>query len=77
MPSRVSPTATASIATFSPQFLRSTPQAVLRSQGVDPTRKEAYLSPADFLDVFKVTKEEFMKFPTWRQQQRKKLVRLF
>nr|XP_023410602.1 villin-like protein [Loxodonta africana] len=41
-------------------------------EGVDPTRKEFYLSDSDFQDIFGKSKEEFYRMAKWKQQQEKK-----
>uniref|UniRef100_A0ACB8FW99 Uncharacterized protein n=1 Tax=Sphaerodactylus townsendi TaxID=933632 RepID=A0ACB8FW99_9SAUR len=46
-------------------------------EGVDPTKKEYYLSDADFCDIFGKTKEEFYQMPKWKQQNEKKQFGLF
>eukprot|EP01121_Diplochlamys_sp_Union-15-3_P004709 TRINITY_DN14910_c0_g1_i1.p1 TRINITY_DN14910_c0_g1~~TRINITY_DN14910_c0_g1_i1.p1 ORF type:complete len:321 (+),score=83.44 TRINITY_DN14910_c0_g1_i1:80-964(+) len=44
---------------------------------VDTDRLEAHLSDKEFLEVFKVSKQEFYKFPRWKQLRVKKEVGLF
>uniref|UniRef100_A0A8C5P405 Villin-like n=1 Tax=Jaculus jaculus TaxID=51337 RepID=A0A8C5P405_JACJA len=46
-------------------------------QGVDPTRKEFYLSDADFQEIFGKSKEEFYSLAKWKQQQEKKKLGFF
>ncbi|XP_065574838.1 advillin-like [Artemia franciscana] len=45
--------------------------------GVDATKKETYLTIEDFKEAFKMTKEEFAKLPTWKQQDLKKSAGIF
>ncbi|KAG1701627.1 hypothetical protein DVH05_010931 [Phytophthora capsici] len=46
-------------------------------EGIDITRKEAYLSDADFQTVMEMSKSEFEGLPKWKQQAKKKEVGLF
>ncbi|XP_077159180.1 villin-like protein [Paroedura picta] len=46
-------------------------------EGVDPAKKEYYLSNSDFGDIFGKTKEEFYQMPKWKQQNEKKQYGLF
>nr|XP_020141080.1 villin-like protein isoform X3 [Microcebus murinus] len=46
-------------------------------EGVDPARKEFYLSDSDFQDIFGRSKEEFYSMATWKQQQEKKRLGFF
>ena len=46
-------------------------------QGVDPTRKEAYLSDEQFLDVIGMTPAAFNDVKKWKQQDIKKAKNLF
>ncbi|VFV38075.1 villin-like isoform 1 [Lynx pardinus] len=46
-------------------------------EGVDPARKEFYLSDSDFQEIFGKSKEEFYSMAKWRQQQEKKQLGLF
>ncbi|XP_074841267.1 villin-like protein [Carettochelys insculpta] len=46
-------------------------------EGVDPTKKEHYLSDADFQDIFGKSKNEFYQMPRWKQQNEKKQHGLF
>ena len=46
-------------------------------EGVDPTRKEQYLSDAAFQEAFKMTKDEFSKLKKWKQQNLRKEKGLF
>ncbi|XP_075404001.1 villin-like protein [Tenrec ecaudatus] len=41
-------------------------------EGVDPARKEFYLSDSDFQAIFGKSKEDFYRLALWRQQQEKK-----
>lgn len=45
--------------------------------GIDPSRKEEYLSPEEFKKVFGKTKEEFQAFPAWKKIREKKRLGLF
>ncbi|XP_006512124.1 villin-like protein isoform X2 [Mus musculus] len=45
--------------------------------GVDPARKEFYLSDSDFQDIFGKSKEEFYSMAKWKQQQAKKKLGFF
>uniref|UniRef100_A0A8C6GFI8 Villin-like n=1 Tax=Mus spicilegus TaxID=10103 RepID=A0A8C6GFI8_MUSSI len=45
--------------------------------GVDPARKEFYLSDSDFQDIFGKSKEEFYSMAKWKQQQEKKKLGFF
>jgi hypothetical protein len=45
--------------------------------GLDNTRREKYLSPEDFQEYFKLTKEEFAKFPKWKRDKAKRKLGLF
>lgn len=44
---------------------------------VDPSRKEDYLSDAEFLTVFKVDREAFKALPAWKQTNLKKSTNMF
>ena len=44
---------------------------------IDPTRRELYLSDADFMSYFQITKDEFLLQPKWKQVSQKKKFRLF
>jgi len=46
-------------------------------EGVVFETREQMLSPTEFLDLFKMTKEEFLELPKWKQAQKKKNVGLF
>uniref|UniRef100_A0A8C6XJX7 Villin like n=1 Tax=Naja naja TaxID=35670 RepID=A0A8C6XJX7_NAJNA len=46
-------------------------------EGVDPTKKEYFLSDAEFFDIFGKTKDAFYQMPTWKQQNEKKQFGLF
>ncbi|PNI73951.1 VILL isoform 6 [Pan troglodytes] len=46
-------------------------------EGVDPARREFYLSDSDFQDIFGKSKEEFYSMATWRQRQEKKQLGFF
>uniref|UniRef100_A0A8C3I2K8 Villin like n=2 Tax=Chrysemys picta bellii TaxID=8478 RepID=A0A8C3I2K8_CHRPI len=46
-------------------------------EGVDPAKKEYYLSDADFHDIFGRSKDEFYQMPRWKQQNEKKQHGLF
>ena len=39
--------------------------------GIDPTKKEEYLSDADFSAAFGITLPEFKKLAAWKQKQKK------
>ncbi|XP_029444229.1 villin-like protein [Rhinatrema bivittatum] len=57
------------------QLLNKTPDDL--PDGVDPTKKEMYLSDADFLHILKMSKADFYKLPKWKQQNMKKETGLF
>nr|VDC79379.1 unnamed protein product [Brassica rapa] len=44
---------------------------------IDLTRREAYLTAADFKEKFEMTKSEFYKLPKWKQNKLKTAVQLF
>jgi hypothetical protein len=44
---------------------------------IDTRNRELYLSDADFMSIFKMTKDEFSKVPAWRKQELKKRAKLF
>ncbi|XP_044893820.1 villin-like protein isoform X4 [Felis catus] len=46
-------------------------------EGVDPARKEFYLSDSDFQEIFGKSKEEFYSMAKWRQQQEKQQLGFF
>ncbi|KAK6490195.1 villin-1 [Huso huso] len=46
-------------------------------EGVDPSRKEDFLSDADFEDLLGTTRSEFSTMPAWRQKHLKKTSGLF
>lgn len=45
--------------------------------GIDKNNREQYLSPQEFEEVFKVTKEEFSKMPKWKRDNMKRDLHLF
>jgi Villin headpiece domain len=58
------------------------PYAQLRSpgpypQGVSLINREMYLSDEDFVNVFRMSKDEFSALPKWRQTRHRKVLRLF
>uniref|UniRef100_A0A2K6GD46 Villin like n=1 Tax=Propithecus coquereli TaxID=379532 RepID=A0A2K6GD46_PROCO len=68
----------------SPASSGGLPRELLRHQaaedlpeGVDPARKEFYLSDSDFQDIFGKSKEEFYSMAKWKQQQEKKRLGFF
>ncbi|XP_072455274.1 villin-like protein isoform X2 [Notamacropus eugenii] len=46
-------------------------------EGLDPSRKEYYLSDTDFQDIFGKSKDEFYQMAKWKQQSEKKQHGLF
>ena len=45
--------------------------------GVDPSRREDFLSDEDFWAVFGMTREEFQRLPQWKKMQKKRKASLF
>eukprot|EP01024_Parvocaulis_polyphysoides_P040084 TRINITY_DN3640_c0_g4_i2.p1 TRINITY_DN3640_c0_g4~~TRINITY_DN3640_c0_g4_i2.p1 ORF type:complete len:918 (-),score=215.37 TRINITY_DN3640_c0_g4_i2:1688-4390(-) len=45
--------------------------------GIDPSRKELYLSDDEFQKLFKMDKDDFQGLPKWKQQNLKKGLHLF
>lgn len=45
--------------------------------GIDATRREDYLSNADFSTVFGMDRDAFRNLPAWKRQQAKKKANLF
>ncbi|XP_077347361.1 villin-1-like [Lithobates pipiens] len=45
--------------------------------GVDPTKKEMYLTDSDFVNIFGMPKAQFCQLPKWKQQNIKKQHGLF
>ena len=45
--------------------------------GIDPTRREEYLTAPEFETVFGVSRETFKALPAWKRNQKKKDVGLF
>ncbi len=52
-------------------------QGVQWPEGIDPAKRETYLSPEEFLMVFKMTKEEFQAKDKFKRMELKKLHKLF
>jgi len=46
-------------------------------EGVDPSKKELYLSDPEFLSHFGVTKKDFNGFAKWKHQSEKKRLGIF
>jgi tetratricopeptide (TPR) repeat protein len=46
-------------------------------EGVDPTRKETYLSDDAFETAFQMTREEFMALPNWKKMNKRKELKIF
>jgi hypothetical protein len=46
-------------------------------EGVDPSRKELYLEDRSFDEVFNMSRRDFLLLPLWRQQMKKKQLKLF
>lgn len=59
--------------TYSHQELKTRPFPT----GVDPAKREEYLTLADFKSIFNMTPEEFTKLPKWKRTQLKKKHGLF
>jgi hypothetical protein len=45
--------------------------------GIDPTKRESYLSPDEFLFIFKITKDEFNQLPNFKKIRLRKEHKLF
>jgi hypothetical protein len=45
--------------------------------GLNYLNREQYLSPYDFMDIFKVKKQEFETWPKWKKTKAKRKVKLF
>ncbi|XP_065656338.1 advillin isoform X2 [Hydra vulgaris] len=45
--------------------------------GVDPRRKEYYLTPEEFLSTFGMTLAQYDQLPQWKKDEKKKSVKLF
>lgn len=48
-----------------------------RPSDIDPTKKEAYLSMAEFEAIFKQSKSAFYAQPKWKQVNQRKAAGLF
>merc|ERR1712050_782305 len=46
-------------------------------EGVDPARREDWLSPTDFVQALGMTKEAFSKLPLWKRKKAKESAKLF
>ncbi|OQR93077.1 villin-like protein [Achlya hypogyna] len=69
------PVAVAATATPGQKFTYE--QLVAGVEGIDITTKESYLSDAEFQTVFGQSRAEFNAMPKWKQQAKKKEVKLF
>ena len=45
--------------------------------GIDPTRREDYLTEAEFSSIFGMARDAFKALPQWKRTQKKKDVGLF
>ncbi|KAH7439328.1 hypothetical protein KP509_04G056400 [Ceratopteris richardii] len=45
--------------------------------GVDPEKRESYLSPDEFMELFGMDSEQFYELPKWKQEKHKKTLNLF
>jgi len=52
-------------------------QRTVPPEGVDPTKKEMYLSDEDFQEVFGMTKEQYETYPEWKRLNMRKERGLF
>nr|XP_023655929.1 villin-like protein isoform X1 [Paramormyrops kingsleyae] len=75
-PSKGPSTSASKGSAFSPQLLVNKDPEELPS-GVDPSKKEEYLSDADFESLFGTTRTDFSRLPKWRQNHLKKEAGLF
>ncbi|KAE8626724.1 hypothetical protein XENTR_v10006726 [Xenopus tropicalis] len=71
-----SPNKAAPSITYPLEFLTGKQKPEL-PEGVDPTRKESYLTDQDFAATFGITREEFYALPSWKQLNMKKQLGLF
>uniref|UniRef100_T1GDU9 HP domain-containing protein n=1 Tax=Megaselia scalaris TaxID=36166 RepID=T1GDU9_MEGSC len=60
-----------------PISLRSTAEADMLPEEVDPIRKEVHLTNDDFISIFNMTYKDFEALPPWKQQELKKKNKLF
>eukprot|EP01027_Heterolobosea_sp_BB2_P011703 GEZU01017023.1.p2 GENE.GEZU01017023.1~~GEZU01017023.1.p2 ORF type:complete len:120 (+),score=36.20 GEZU01017023.1:515-874(+) len=51
--------------------------ANVKVAGIDNTKKETYLSDADFQKHFKMSRADFYKQPVWKQNDQKKKLGIF
>ncbi|XP_022538722.2 villin-1 isoform X1 [Astyanax mexicanus] len=65
-----------SSSTLSPEFLLNKEPSEL-PQGVDPNRREEYLTDADFENILGCSRKDFLRLPKWRQSDLKKKAGLF
>ena len=83
----ITPAAPPSAASLDPASLRFKPLVDFKpseelkklslSDGIDPARKEDYLSDSDFASVFGMERAAFGALPAWKRLQKKKEVGLF
>lgn len=45
--------------------------------GIDKNNREQYLSPEEFQQTFKMSKEDFSKLPKWKRENMKRDLHLF
>ncbi|KAL6462850.1 hypothetical protein MHYP_G00292720 [Metynnis hypsauchen] len=72
----VSPFKPTSSGTLSPEFLLNKNPKEL-PQGVDPNKREEYLTDADFESLLGCSRKDFQRLPKWRQSDLKKKAGLF
>lgn len=47
------------------------------ARGIDPRRRESYLTAEEFHKIFNMDQKQFYEQPKWKQQRQKKAVDLF
>jgi hypothetical protein len=70
-PAAAAAAAAAAGTTYSPEELKG------KIPGVEPHKKEDYLSDADFTSVFAMSRDEFRSLPAWKAKAAKQKVGLF
>uniref|UniRef100_A0A0C9S493 TSA: Wollemia nobilis Ref_Wollemi_Transcript_25648_3389 transcribed RNA sequence n=1 Tax=Wollemia nobilis TaxID=56998 RepID=A0A0C9S493_9CONI len=61
--------------TYSYERLKS--KSTNPAPGIDPRKRESYLTPEEFQNIFKMDQKTFYEQPKWKQQGQKKAVDLF